>query len=53
MYVQRMLGEPLKDQGHLALDKRDNGEKGLLKEYISTQIPGVCSNKDSVNSQHL
>ena len=36
MYVQHMSEEPLKDQGHLALNKRTNGEKSLLKEHIST-----------------
>lgn len=37
MQVQCMLEEPVKDQGHLAPDKRTNGEKkSLLKEHIST-----------------
>lgn len=54
MYVQHMLGEPLKDQGHLALDKRNNGEKRFTERiYFNTQTPGVHSNKESVNSQHL
>ena len=49
MYVQHMLGEPLKDQGHLALDKRKNGEKRFTERiYFNTQTPGVHSNKESV-----
>lgn len=34
--VQHMLDVPLKDQGHLARDKRINGKKSLLKEHIKT-----------------
>lgn len=34
--VQHMLDVPLKDQSHLALDKRINGKKSLPKEHIKT-----------------
>lgn len=40
MHVHRMLEEPVKDQGHLAPDKRTNGEKKFTERtYFNTHYP--------------
>lgn len=51
--VQRTLDMTLKGQDHLVLDKNINGKKFAERTYWNTQLPGVCSNKESISSQDL